>query len=118
MVPDEWIQSPLTRKIQSLWREILLENECSFERILIRFDAPVVKNLLVEMDESASEKGLGPGMDAEKRQRLITEIVQGFTRRDLQRRTPKDLSELKDDSLSKEEKQRKLQEILDSRRQE
>ncbi len=117
-IPDDWIQSPLTKKIQSLWRETLLEEpECSFGKILIRFDAPVVKNLLVDMDESASEKGLGPKMDAEKRQQLITQIIQGFSRRDHKRRTNKGLSDLKDESLSKEEKQRMLREMLDSRRQ-
>ena len=118
MIPDEWIQSPLTRQIQTVWREIQREEgqPCSFGRLLVRYDDPTVKNLLVELDESASEKGLGPGMDVEKRERLITEIEQGFSRRDIKRRNPRDLSDLKSDSLSKEEKQRKLQEILDRKR--
>ena len=118
MIPDEWIQSPFARHIQTVWREIQAEEgkSCSFDRLLVRFDDPAIKSTLVEMDESASDKGLGPGMDAEKRQLFMAEIVQGFTRRDVNRRKPKDLSDLKSDSLSKEEKQRKLQEILNRKR--
>jgi len=112
-LPDEWILSPFTQKVQSLWRDICGEHgECSFNRILIRFDNPTVKNLLVELDESASDKGLGPEMDADKRSQLITEIIQGFSRRENKRSIPKDLSDLKDKSISPEEKQRKLLEIL------
>ncbi len=117
MIPDEWIQSPLAQKVQSLWRGIQAEErECSFHKILVHFDDPAVKSLLVELDESAGDKGLGPEMDEVRKQQLITEIVQGFTRRDIKRRNPGELSDLKNETLSKEEKRTKLQEILDRAR--
>ena len=56
-------------------------------------------------------------MDADKRQKLIDEIVRGFARRKAKRDIPRDLSALKGESLSKEEKWSKLQEILEVRRQ-
>ncbi len=117
VIPDEWIRSPLTQRVQSLWREIQTEErECSFSKILVHFDDPAVKSLLVELDESAGDKGLDPKMDEDRKQQLITEIVQGFTRRDIKRRNPGELSDLKNETLSKEEKRTKVQESLDRAR--
>ncbi|MGL6226114.1 MAG: DNA primase [Thermoguttaceae bacterium] len=117
LIPDDWIQSALTREIQKTWRQIRAEwGECHFERLLLQFDDPGLKNILVELDESASKKGLDSKMEDAKRERYILEIVQGFTRRDTKRRNPQSISLLKGATLSREEKQQKLHEILQQRR--
>ena len=119
LVPDEWIISPITKRIQKRWKSIIEESgNCNFEKLLISFDEPELKNLMVEIDESASEKGVTAKMDGEKRKRMITEIVQGFTRRDIKRRTPQHIGELKDENLTREEKRNKLLEILKQKRTE
>lgn len=117
LIPEEWFLSPLTRRIhQELSRMFEKGEECSFPRLLTGFEDPSLKNTLVEIDESAAEKGLGPEMDPEKREQLITEIIRGFTLRDVKRRSPKEITSLKGESLSKEEKKLKLKEIIEQQR--
>ncbi|MGL6194254.1 MAG: hypothetical protein ACRC2T_05470, partial [Thermoguttaceae bacterium] len=112
LIPDEWLISPVTKTIQAEWRKhVQDEGTCSFTKLLTQFDDPIIKNCLVEIDESAAEKGINAEMDSEKRDRLVTEIVQAFSRREIKRKTPKDIGSLKSDSLSREEKLRTLEEI-------
>lgn len=118
LILDEWLLSPITRRLQAVFLEMSEgEQSVDFSRILTRFDDPRMKNYLVEIDEAAAEKGLSAEMDSEKKEQIVTEIVRGFTLRDLKRRSPKEITALKNETLSKEEKKKKLQEIIEQQRE-
>jgi DNA primase len=80
----------------------------SFERLMLQFDQPAVKSLLVEMDEEFRAKG---DREAEP-EALILEIVHGFQRREARRRRPGQIVALRDGTLDDGQETELLEEII------
>ncbi|MBI3837063.1 MAG: hypothetical protein HY288_03910 [Planctomycetia bacterium] len=90
-----------------LWSQGILPE---FERLLLEIDDPVVKNLLVELDEGARAKA---GSESEVR---LRDVLAGFERRQREQRTRSRTAALKQGQLPKEEELAVLLELEQQQR--
>ncbi|MCL2347413.1 MAG: CHC2 zinc finger domain-containing protein [Planctomycetaceae bacterium] len=110
-IPATWFVSPVTKLVYQVCCEFADNGRTpTFDRLMTRFDDPKLKMLLVTWDESAREKNLTVS------DRLITEIVDGFERRQERRVRPKELGRLRAENLSSEDKMKLLLEIQQKQR--
>lgn len=83
-----------------------------FDRLILEFDEPSLKGLLVELDEQGTAKGsqvLDPAA-------LLEELIQGFQRRRLERRRPAEVAALREGNLDPAEQDQLLARILQEQR--
>jgi DNA primase len=79
-----------------------------FNRLMLQFDEPEVKNLLVELDERGREKGLA---DADAGA-LIEELWKSLLRKEAQRQRPAHLTALREGGLDVQRQAAVLEDIL------
>ncbi len=107
-IDGKWLRTPCTRSIFE-WlerrREEASEEALTFDRLMLHYDDPWMKNLLVELDHRGREK------DVAENPSLHEEIIEAFARREWLRQTPRQLHRLREDSLSGEEKHNLLLEF-------
>ena len=114
VTPDD-VHSPLTRQLLLLGNDLLNRSVVpTFDRILLRYDSSRMKNFLVGIDESAAEKNLHERLKSEvNREFLLHEIEFGFDRQRIALEEPRQLSDLREEELSDDEKLSRLLEFQD-----
>jgi len=84
----------------------------SFERLMLEFDDPAIKNLLVDLDEHGRAKG---GQVADPLA-LLQELLGGFAKREIEKRRPAELSALRDGRLDEGQGDELLRNIIAAQR--
>ncbi|MDO5580746.1 MAG: DNA primase [Planctomycetia bacterium] len=112
-IPIDLLRSPVSRQIFRLGLAIVQSGRTpTFERILIRYEDADMKNFLIGIDESASEKDLADRFSGnDLRERLKEDILAGFDRRRIELEQPKKINQLRDGELSGDEEMKKLLEL-------
>ncbi len=115
-IDGEALRSPIARQIDLLARDSLERGEDpSFESVMLRYEDDRMKSFLIELDESAVEKGLPEvARDPERRAALLDEIVAGFERAQFEREIPKKIGALREKDATPKER---LQALLDLRQE-
>lgn len=112
LTPDDFA-SPVSRQLVRLGLDLLARGESvAFESILLRYDHPKMTGFLVDLDAAAFEKNLRERLASEKnRQIYLKEILRGFERQRIAALEPGQISDLREESLNKDEKLQKLLEL-------
>jgi len=82
--------------------------EASFGRLMLEFDEPAVKNLLVELDETSQSKG----RHATDPQDLLGELINTFKRKETEKQRPRQITALREGGLDENRQIDMLEEIL------
>jgi DNA primase len=82
--------------------------EASFGRLMLEFDEPTVKNLLVELDETSQSKG----RQAADHQNLLGELINTFKRKESEKQRPRQITALREGGLDENRQIDMLEEIL------
>ena len=82
--------------------------EPKFDRLMLQFDNPAVKSLLVELDEAAQAKH-GADVDPEA---VLEELIQTFKQKEAQRRRPEQLVALREGRLDDSQQTELLEKII------
>jgi DNA primase len=80
----------------------------TFDRLMLEFDEPDVKNLLVDLDETSRSKGRRAGDP----QDLLCELINTFKRKESQRQRPRQITALREGGLDENRQIDMLEEIL------
>jgi DNA primase len=84
----------------------------TFDRLMLEFDEPAIKSLLVELDETATAKGL-PAADAAA---LLDELARTVNRKEAERRRPAEIVTLREGGLDARQQAVMLEEIIRQKR--
>lgn len=112
-IDEAQLQSEAARSVFSVYRR--RHDECkslAFPDVMLAVDAPEIKSLLVELDESAAEKAELRNQPSQ----CLDAVLQAFARRELQGACREEVRRLEDDNLSEEEQLKALEKILTSQR--
>ncbi|MGD0384100.1 MAG: hypothetical protein ABSA77_11300, partial [Thermoguttaceae bacterium] len=82
--------------------------EASFDRLMLEFDEPTIKNLLVELDETSQSKG----QHAADPQDLLDELINTFKRKETEKQRPRQITALREGGLDENRQIDMLEEIL------
>ncbi|NQU21538.1 MAG: toprim domain-containing protein, partial [Candidatus Nealsonbacteria bacterium] len=82
--------------------------EPGFDRLMLQFDHPGVKSLLVELDEAAQAKH-GPDVDPKA---VLEELIGTFKQKETQRRRPEQLVALREGRLDDSQQSELLEKII------
>ena len=82
--------------------------EPSFDRLMLEFDEPAVKSLLVELDETSQAKGNRAGDPQE----LLSELINTFKRKETEKQRPGQIVALREGGLDENRQIDMLEEIL------
>jgi DNA primase len=82
--------------------------EASFGRLMLEFDEPTVKNLLVDLDETSQSKG----RQAADHQNLLGELINTFKRKESEKQRPRQITALREGGLDENRQIDMLEEIL------
>jgi len=80
----------------------------SFDRLMLEFDEPAVKNLLVELDETSQSKG----KRTSDPQDLLRELISSFKRKETEKQRPGQITALREGGLDENRQIDMLEEIL------
>jgi hypothetical protein len=80
----------------------------SFDRLMLEFDEPEVKSLLVDLDESRQSKGRSAA-DAET---LLNELLKTQTRKEVEKQRPQQIVALREGGLDADQQAELLEAIL------
>jgi hypothetical protein len=83
-----------------------------FDRLMLEFDEPAMKNLLVELDESGQAKGR-PAADPAA---LLDELVRTMQRKEAERGRPAQIGALREGGLDAQQQAALLEEIIRQKR--
>ncbi len=93
-VPSEWIAHPLAQRIYEASCRLSDEGVLpDFDGLMLRFDHPAIKSLLVELDEQGRAKGI------EHPEALIEELTRSYQRRHAEQQRPAQAVELRQGRL-------------------
>jgi hypothetical protein len=110
-IREEHLSSPACRRIYSAACSLASTGATpSFERLLLEFDDPHVKNLLVELDERGQAK---PPHDLAVR---LHELLEGFRRRDHERELRAQTRALKERKIGAADELAALAQLIDQER--
>jgi DNA primase len=84
----------------------------TFDRLMTEFDDPAMKNLLVKFDEAGQSKGL-PSLGYEK---VVHDLLNIFQQRELEKRRPANVVELREGSKDPQQDALKLEQIMNQER--
>jgi DNA primase len=82
--------------------------EPTFDRLMLQFDEPAVKNLLVELDEISQSKGKSTGNPQE----LLSELINTFKRKETEKQRPRQITALREGGLDEGSQIDMLEQIL------
>jgi DNA primase len=85
----------------------------SFDRLMLEFDEPALKNLLVGIDEAAQATGQ-PSADAEL---LLCGLMETLQRKEMERQRPARIGALREGGLDERQQAELLEDIIRQRRQ-
>ncbi len=80
----------------------------TFDRLMLEFDEPAVKNLLVDLDETSQSKG----KRASDPQDLLSELINTFKRKESEKQRPRQITALREGGLDENRQIDMLEEIL------
>ncbi len=80
----------------------------AFDRLMLEFDEPAVKSLLVELDESGQAKG----RQAADTAALLDELVKNRARKEAERQRPAQIGALREGGLDAQQQAELLEDIL------
>ena len=83
-----------------------------FDRLMLEFDSPEMKNLLVELDE----KGRAKGRQTAEPEALLDELARTRTRKEVERQRPADIAALREGGLDVRQQATMLEEIIRQKR--
>ena len=83
-----------------------------FDRLILQFDDPSLKSLLVDLDEQGRAKGSQMAEPAE----LFDQLLKAFQRRNLEKQQPGQLVALRDGNLAEDQEMDLLKNILQQER--
>lgn len=111
--------SPITRQLTLLGNDLQEQGiSPDFSQLLLHYEDPGMKNYLVDLDAQARDKRLAEQLaDSSSCERLLSELVHGFERQNLDVSTPGTLSDLRENSLARDQKLSKLLELQEKLRQ-
>jgi len=84
----------------------------AFDRMMLEFDGPALKNLLVELDENGQAKGL-PAADPET---VLNELIKTFQQRESERQRPAQIVALREGGLDVQQQTALLEDIIRQKR--
>lgn len=104
----EKCESPIVEK----WNQIINAGETPcFEKLMLHFEDASMKNYLVDLDETAAEKGIQQMSDEEKN-KLARQLISGFRKRDEEQSSRAIQQSLQEKNLSFEEQLEKLDDLI------
>ncbi len=80
----------------------------SFDRLMLEFDEPAVKSLLVQLDEAGQSKGARAGNP----QDLVCELIKNFQQKEAEKQRPRQIQTLREGGLDENRQLDMLKEIL------
>lgn len=89
---------------------------CDFDRLMLRFDEPAMKSLLVELDESDRAKRDPKKEDATPAEELLERLIQEFEKKEAKRRRPAQLGQLREATTEDERANELLKQIVQQER--
>ena len=105
-ISSDWLTSGLCRRIfEALCQFSEDELESAFDRLMLQFDDPNIKSLLVGMDEAGSRKEISDPED------VLKELIDSFKKREAIRRQPAVAGALRERRYDDEEELNILREI-------
>jgi DNA primase len=84
----------------------------AFDRLMLEFDEPAAKSLLVELDESGQAKGHGSA-DPEMR---LSELIKTFQQKEMEKQRPAQMAALREGSLDAQQQTAMLEDIIRQKR--
>ncbi|MBN1395304.1 MAG: DNA primase [Pirellulales bacterium] len=113
-VAPERFQSPLCREIFETCCRLDDEGTVpAFDRLMLQFDRPELKNLLVDLDETGQSKGRQTA-DAET---LLDELTRTMNRKEAERQRPAHIVTLREGGLDIRQQATMLEEIIRRKRE-
>jgi DNA primase len=82
--------------------------EPSFERLMLEFDEPALKNLLVELDEAGQAKGSPAGDPHE----LLLELIKTLQKKETEKQRPRQILALREGGLDEKRQIELLEQVL------
>ena len=95
IAPDQLASESCRRIYETCCRSAAVGVVATFDRLMLEFDEPAMKNLLVELDEAGQAKGL-PSADPAL---LLNGLVKTFRQRESERQRPAEIATLRDGGL-------------------
>lgn len=110
-VASDRLSSEAARRVYMKIVELVQANVLpSFQNLLLEFEHPAAKNLLVELDERGSEKGT---VDSEKR---LADVIRFFQQQSQRRQTEVDRQRLENETIGEDEALSLLNQVVQRER--
>jgi len=110
IAPDELASEPCRLIYQACCRLVDAGTEPTFEKLMLQFDDPAIKSLLVELDEQGRAKA------AKAPQTLLEELIESFRRREARKRFPAETGALREGRLDEGQQAELLRKIVQQER--
>jgi DNA primase len=110
--PEELASGACRRIFETCCRLHAVGQTPTFDRLILEFDEPVLKGLLVEFDEQAAAKGT----HVSNPQTLLEELIRGFERRRLDKSRPAQVVALREGNLDPNQEVELLARIIEQQR--
>jgi len=106
---QEWLGTGVCRRIYDTCCGLAdVGIEPSFDRLMLEFDEPVMKNLLVELDEAVQSKGTRSSEPLE----LLLELIKTFHKKETEKQRPRQIVALREGGLDEDRQIAMLEQIL------
>jgi hypothetical protein len=112
IVPGQLTSSALRQIYETGCRLLDVGVLPDFDRLILEFDDPSLKSLLVDLDEQGRAKGSQMAEPAE----LLSELLKAFERREVEKRQPGQLVALRERNLAEDQEIDLLKNILQQER--
>ena len=110
IVPEQ-LTDPVCQRIFACCRELSLAGETpNFDRLVLKFDDPAMKNLLVQLDERGQDRG-GSDLAAQ-----LPDLLLSFQRRNEKRNHQQTTAALKEKKFAEDQEVTILQNLIDQQR--
>jgi hypothetical protein len=110
-IAPEQLSDPACQRIFACCRELSLAGETpNFDRLVLEFDDPAMKNLLVELDERGRDRG-GSDLAAQ-----LPDLLLSFQRRNEKRNQQQTTAALKEKKFAEDQEVTILQNLIDQQR--
>jgi DNA primase len=112
-IRPEQIASAACRRIYETMQRLADEGQAPvFDRLMLEFEQPALKGLLVELDEQAQQKAAR----VDDPTTMLEHLLRAFDTRDFEKRRPSQVVALREGNLDPEQQTQELQKILEEMR--
>jgi DNA primase len=113
-IGPEWVKNEACRRIFETCCRLADEGVApTFDRLMLEFDEPAIKNLLVGIDEAA----LATGQPSANADNLLNELTETLQRKEIERQRPAQIGALRQGGLDDQQQAAMLEDIIRQKRQ-